>query len=70
MVLLSGTILWTINVERNDLTFNNTRWDVRKTQQLIWQNILEYSRIAWETTYRDVDKDAIYDNLIGKYNEI
>ena len=42
----------------NDLTFNNTRWDAKKTQKTFWQSLLEYgashmwetcAKIAWDT---------------------
>lgn len=29
--------MWTIWIERNNLTFNNNRWDANKTKQMIWQ---------------------------------
>lgn len=70
MVAIKSHTLLTIWVARNDLTFNNTMWDVKKTRQLIQQSLLEYTKIAWETTQTSVDKVLIYDDVIGKYNEI
>lgn len=48
-------------IERNDLTFNNNRWQVTKTIQMIRHNLLDNARIAWDTTHKDADRTAIYD---------
>jgi hypothetical protein len=45
-LLLRRITMWTIWVERNDLTFNGNRWDVKETNQMIWQGLLVYNRIA------------------------
>jgi hypothetical protein len=52
--------------------FNNTRWNDKKnkktkktTRQMTWQNILEYARIACDKASNDIDKAAIYDDVLG-----
>lgn len=34
----------------NHPTSNNTRWDVKKGHQNIWQGLLDYARIVWDKT--------------------
>jgi hypothetical protein len=58
-------MLWTIWVERINLTFNNNRWEAKKTQQIIWQGIHEYARIAWDISYKEPNKATIYDDALG-----
>ena len=54
-------------MERNDLRFNNHKWDAKKTQQEIWQSLLAYARSAWDIACKDVD---INDDALGKHDEI
>ena len=54
----------------NDLTFNNSRWGVEKTHQIIWQKLFEYARIAWDVMQTKVERVVMYDKMIGKYDEI
>lgn len=51
------------------MTFNNNKWDVQKTQQTIWQILLEYAKIARYTAWRDADKATICDDILGKFNK-
>ena len=64
-LLLRGVMFWAIWIARNDLTFNNIKYDTRIIQQMIWQRILEYTRIAWDTK---ADKEFIYNDTIEKYD--
>ncbi len=45
--LLKGITLWTLWIERNDLVFNNERWNVVKIHKVIWDALLDYGRVAW-----------------------
>ena len=45
-----------------------TMWDDKRTQQLIWQSLVEYARIARDTTRKVADKVTIYDDVFGKYD--
>lgn len=60
--------MWSILVERNELTANNNKWDVNNTKQWIW--LVEHNRIAWEIARKGVDKTTIYDDVIGNYDNI
>lgn len=51
-------------VERNDLTSNNIRWCASKVKQIIWQSLLDYTRISWEKTLKDSKREAIYDVIL------
>lgn len=62
--------MWNIWFERSNPTFNNKRWDGKKTQQLIWQSLLEYVGIAWDTTCKEAVKATTYDDVIGKYSHV
>lgn len=62
--------MWTVRVEQNDLTFNNQRWDIKKTQQMIWQGLLEYAKHAWDITREDANGVVVYDNALGNYDRI
>lgn len=53
-------------MERNDLTFNKNIWEVTKTQQNIWQNLLEYAKFTFMAR-KDADRINIYDDATGKY---
>lgn len=55
-LLLRGIILWTIWVERNDLTFHDNMWDIKNTKQTVWQGLLDYAKIAWEIARKEVSK--------------
>lgn len=71
-MLLRGTILSTNWVERNNFTFNSTRWDEKNTPQLIWQSYREDTRIMWEATFtmqKEAKMVVSFDDIIGKYNE-
>jgi hypothetical protein len=46
-ILLKGIALWMIWLVRNDVSFNNTRWNQDKTKQVIWQGLSDYGRSAW-----------------------
>lgn len=39
-------------------------------QQTIWQCFLEYARIGWDITHKDMGKATIYDDLIDKYDKV
>lgn len=69
-LLLRGITLWSIWLERDDLTFNSTRSVVENTQQVIWQCLLEYPRIAWDPMKNDVYKVAIYDDSPSNYDKV
>lgn len=58
-------MLWIIWVERNDLTFNNQRWDIKKMQRMIWQGLLEYAIHAWDITLEDTNGAVVYENELG-----
>lgn len=69
-LLSQGVTLWTIWVERNDITFsNNNMWDFKKTKQAIWQSLFEYVRIAWDMARKDVEKAIVYDDVFGNYDK-
>ena len=56
-LLLRGITLWTIWIERNDLTFNNySRWDASKVKQTILQGLLDYARITWEKSSQRLEE--------------
>lgn len=69
-LVLRGISLWTIWVERNNFTFKITRWDVEKTQKIIWQRLLEYSKLAWNIACKDVGMAAIYDDALRSYDKV
>lgn len=46
-VMMCGVIMWLLWLERNDATFNNTRWHSEKMQNLIWLGLVDYGRITW-----------------------
>lgn len=58
--------MWTMWVERNDLTFDKNRWDVKKIKQMIWQDILEYVKIA----RKEAEKGAICMDVLGDYDNM
>ena len=60
-------IIW---VERNDPAFNNNRWNIKKTKQIIWQGLLEYAIIARGITQKEVEKATIYADVIGDYDSM
>ena len=35
-------------IERNNRTFNNSRWDEKKGHQTFWFQLLDYAQNAWE----------------------
>jgi hypothetical protein len=47
---------------------HNTRWDASKVKQMIWQGPLDSTRIAWETTLKDSKREAIYDDVLAKFD--
>ena len=71
-LLLRGITLCTNRVERHDLTFNNTKWEEKKTQQLIRRSYLEDARIPREAAFtmqKEANAVVTEDDIIGKYNE-
>ena len=60
---LKGFALWTMWLERNDLTFNNARWEETEIHQTIWQGFV---RIAWNQPPIDSKRDATHDNILVK----
>jgi hypothetical protein len=67
-LLLRGITLWTIWIERNDLTFNKTRWDASRVEQTIWRGLLDYARIAWRKALEDSKTEATYDDVLAKFH--
>ncbi len=51
--LLRGITLW---IEWNDLVFNNERWNVGKIHKIIWDALLDYGRVVWNTCMRLIKK--------------
>jgi hypothetical protein len=51
-------------MERNSLTFVNTRWEETNVQQLIWQGNLDFTEIKWEKVVKVAER-AFY-----MYNEV
>lgn len=41
--------------ERNDLTFNNIKWYVRKAIKIIRTCLLKYVKVTWEGAVMDVE---------------
>jgi F420-0:gamma-glutamyl ligase-like protein len=41
-----------------------------KSQQMTWQSLLEYARIAWDNARKNVDKVAIYDDVIENFGKL
>lgn len=64
--LLRGITMWTIWMERNGLIFYKNMWDVKKTEELIWRDLLEYVKIAW----KGAEKGAIYMDSLGNYDSM
>jgi hypothetical protein len=60
MQYLSGNL-------RDDLIFNNTIWDVKKTQQTIWQDFLDYARIVWDIACKNSDKATKCNDMLGLF---
>ncbi len=36
-------------IEHNDLMFNNKRWNLNKVHKVIWDALLDYGKVAWNT---------------------
>jgi hypothetical protein len=45
--------LW---IERNDLVFNNKRWNVVKIHKIILDALLDYGRAAWNRCMKLIRK--------------
>jgi hypothetical protein len=37
---------------------------------MTWQSLLEYARIAWDNARKNVDKVAIYDDVIENFGKL
>lgn len=57
-LLLRGRTSW---IERNDLTFNNSK---------AWPRLLEYPGVMWDIVCKDADRASIYDDEIEIYDNI
>ena len=66
-LLLLVVTLWTLCIERNDLIFSNTKWDDPKKnkKQKIWQSILDYAIIAWDSTCKKLIKGRTMRTRLG-----
>lgn len=63
--------MWTIWVERNELTFKiNTIWDIKDMQQMVLQEIIKYAGIAWDVACKEVNKATVYDDTLRNYDKI
>jgi hypothetical protein len=40
------------------------------TQKVIWQNLLEYAKIAWDSARMAANRFTIYDDVIDKYDHV
>ena len=38
-------------IERNNLTFDNSRWEEQKGHQTFWFELLDYAQNAWEKVH-------------------
>ncbi len=54
--LLRGITLRTLWIERNDLVFNNKRWNVVKIHKIILDALLDYGRAAWNRCMKLIRK--------------
>jgi hypothetical protein len=43
-------------------------WDASKVKQMIWQGLLVYTRIAWAKTPKVSKREAIYDDVLAKFD--
>jgi len=55
--LLKGITLWTFYIERNDLVFNNERWNVFKIHKVIWDALLDYGKATWNKCMKLIKKN-------------
>lgn len=46
--LLRGITFWVVWYEKNDLVFNNERWNGHKLQEFVWELLIEHGRTTWE----------------------
>jgi hypothetical protein len=49
-MVVRGTIVWQLWLERNDVAFNHIRWPREKLIQRIWLGLTDYGRLDWEST--------------------
>jgi hypothetical protein len=54
--LLRGITFWTLWIERNDLVFNNKRWNVVKIHKVIWDALFDYGMVAWNRCMKLIRK--------------
>lgn len=67
-LLLRVITFWTFWIERNNLTFNNTRWEEKKMQGTIGQRLVDYARIAWDIAFKESKKATTFDNMLAKFD--
>lgn len=48
--------MWIIWCYRNDLVFDANLWLVEKTQQVVWDSLLECGGLEWQRTLHDLKK--------------
>ncbi len=54
--LIRGVTLWSIWLERNDLNFNGARWPHNKLKKVMWDGLLNYSRLEWQHTLQKIKR--------------
>lgn len=69
-LFLCGITLLAIWIERNDLTFNNNKWDEKKMEGDILQSLWNYVGIAWGKALKDSKNVSTYDEVIAKFNMV
>jgi hypothetical protein len=52
--LLCGITLWTFWIKHNDKVFNHEPWHESKVKHLVWDDLVIYTKAAWERVVKQV----------------
>jgi hypothetical protein len=58
-LLLRGTILWLLWLERLDASYNKIVWHPEKLLSFIWLGMVDYGRVAWKKTLDKCKRNPI-----------
>ena len=70
MFFLRGGLSWIIWRRRNDLVFNDMRWPIEKTRQVIWDVLHDYGRVVWKQALSDLERalDVAYQDILNEFD--
>lgn len=69
-LLTRGSVMWTLWIATNDVTFNQTRWDNERIKSNIWRGVTNYGRNAWASAKLKIRKQPyLTDTELTKFDQ-